>query len=811
VALVFGVLLANSSLLGTTESTVRGVIGDARLQLSARSDQGLAQAFASRVRRMPGVQAAAPVLQESATVVGPKGRAHVQIVGVTPSLVTLGGSIPQDIGAGPLLVAGGLGLPSAVAKTIGVRPEQSVSVLADGIAHAVRVSAIAGPNVLGAAADSPIVVALIGVAQRITDRPGRVTQVFVRPDPGKDRVVKDELLRMAAGRLNVAAADNELTALRAIARPSDQATTMFALIGAMVGFLFTFNAMLLTVPERRRYMADLRMQGYDWRQVLIILGFDATFLGITASIVGVVFGYVLSHSLFHSVPVYLSFAFPIGDHQSVQPLLVLLAIVCGTLATLFASLLPAFDIRPKRVRDAVFTQVEGTGEGLSERVAIGFGVAGLVVILIATLLVIIAPRFSLIGGVMLALATILVVPAMFAGTARLLGRTSEYARSSALVLTVRELRTINLSVIALAAVGALAIYGSVAVSGARRDLLAGLDTNFREYLSTADLWVTTGGNDLTTNSFRAGDLQTKIAHLHGISSVRAYQGELMDIGTRRMWIIARPSGDHKIIPASQLLSGKLGRAEEQLRGKGWVAISTGFATEHRLRVGSKFILPSPSGEQVFRVAAITTNVGWPPGAIVLNASDYRHYWRTSAPSALEINLSPGMGAFVGERMVKQLLSSRPGLGVQTRGQREAQYKANSRQAVAALSEISILLLIAAAFAVASTLSATIWRRRLQLASLKLQGYDRYQLWRALLFESAIVLGLGCALGAILGVYGHVLATRWLTLSTGFQARFTLDAPQVLIYLALVAGIGLVVVALPGLAAARVSSRMALQE
>lgn len=812
VGLVFGVLLANASLLGATEDTVHGVIGAARLQLAARSNAGFNQRLADRVRTLPGVQTAAAVLQESATVIGPHGRAHVQIVGVTPALVTLGGSIPQHIGAGPSLVGDGVALPSTIANAIGARPEQTVSVLADGAAHPAHVSIVAGSNTLGAAADSPIVVALIGAAQRLTGKPGSVTQVFVRPLPGKDKLVEGELRALAGGRLNVVPADNELTLLRQIAKPSGQATTMFALIGGMVGFLFTFNAMLLTVPERRRYVADLRMQGYDWRQVLVILSFDALVLGICASIVGVLLGYLTSRAVFHSVPVYLAFAFPIGDEQLLRLPLVLLAIGCGTLATLLASLLPVGDLRSTRVRDEILRSADDTAAGaIDNGLAARLGVVGLTLIAVSTTVAVFSPRFSLIGGVVLALAAVLAIPAMFVLVARVLRWSSERARSSALVLTTRELRTVGLPVVALAAVGALALYGSVAVEGARRDLLAGLDTNFREYLGTADLWVTTGGNDLTTNSFHAGALPATLSRLPQVSAVRAYRGQLLDVGDRRMWLIGRPAADRAIVPASQLLHGQLVLADTHIREGGWAAVSTGFANEHRLQVGGTFVIPSPSGERPLKVAAIITNVGWPPGAIILNSRDYARYWQSSAPSALEVDLRPGVSAAAGKLAVQAVLATHPGLTVQTRQQREAQYKANSRQAVATLGEISTLLLIAAAFAVASALSASIWRRRPQLASLKVQGYDRYQLWRALLLESAVVLGVGCTVGAVLGVYGHTLATRWLTLSTGFQARFSPAVPQLLLDFLLVAGIGLLVIAVPGLAAARVSARLALQE
>ncbi len=136
---------------------------------------------------------------------------------------------------------------------------------------------------------------------------------------------------------------------------------------------------------------------------------------------------------------------------------------------------------------------------------------------------------------------------------------------------------------------------------------------------------------------------------------------------------------------------------------------------------------------------------------------------------------------------------------------------NSRQGLYALSEISKLLLIAAALAVASALSAAIWQRRARLASLKIQGYGTAQLWRALLLESAIVLGVGCAVGAVAGVYGHALASRWLRLETDFPAPFQVGLGRVLLTLALLAAIALAVIALPGLVAARAPARASFQE
>jgi putative ABC transport system permease protein len=162
-------------------------------------------------------------------------------------------------------------------------------------------------------------------------------------------------------------------------------------------------------------------------------------------------------------------------------------------------------------------------------------------------------------------------------------------------------------------------------------------------------------------------------------------------------------------------------------------------------------------------------------------------------------------------VARALGGSRPGLLVQTLGEREAQYEQSARQGVQSLSEISTLVLVAAALAIACALSATISARRLDLAARKTEGYDTGQLWRSLLCESAIVLSIGCLDGTILGIYGHALASRWLRVSQGFPAPFSLDTPQALLALAIISSIALAVIAVFGLLAARVPPRLSLQE
>lgn len=811
VALSFGVLVSNTSLIGSAGEIDHQVVGNATLEVAARSPQGFPESIAREIRQLGGVRAAAALLRENVALAGPSGRVPAQLVGLTAGQLGLQGAATRDLGAGALLLASGVGLPAGIASGIGVQPGQTVTVLAEGEAHRASVRAVLGSQTVGAIASSPIAVALLAVAQRLTGHQERVTQVLVQPRPGQQRLVEHELGSLAGGRLDVQPAEHELRVLEATAQPTSESAGLFAAVGAIVGFLLALNAMLLTVPERRQFVTELRQQGYGPRQVLLILSSQAAALGCVASAAGVGLGDLLSRTLFHEVPSYLAFAFPIGSNPVIPLSTTLLALGSGIAATVLASLLPLLDLRRERQTRSVLDDHGEVGHSVSKRTTSTAGLAGAAVVLGVTVLVLLAPHLSVAGGVLLALAAFCLVLPAYKLVVTGLRPISERLRGSMLALAVVELDATATRSIALAGIAAVAVYGMLAVQGARANLITGLNQAVTQYLDTADIWVSTDDNFLTIDSFHNDGAAAAIARTPGVASVRAYQGSLLDIGTRRMWIRARPTGDDSMIQPSQLLHGNLAHATRRLRERGWAAISNGYASEHHLRVGDNFSLPTPTGAASLRVAAITTNVGWPPGAITINTSEYQRYWHSTEPTALEINLKPGVTPQAGKHLIEGALTGRSGLLVETLAQREASYKRSARQGIESLSQITRLLLLATPLAIALALSAAIFQRRTRLAALKSEGFDSRQLWRSLLIESAIVIAIGCLDGAILGVYGHALASRWLNVSVGFPAPFSVGLNIVLLTLGIVAAIALVVVAVPGIIAAHVSAETALQE
>lgn len=813
VALVFGVLLANASLTSSATKLVRGLAGGARFELASASPQGFPQSLAERAGELHGVEVAAPVLRRNVTLIGPGGSEPAQLIGLSASVEDLGGIATQELAAGAQLLKGGLGLPSGVAQLLGARRNSIVSMQSDGQIGRVRVRAVLGGS-LAAIAASPAAVAVLPVAQRLTGSPGVVSEVLIKPQPGMAAAVRRELDRLAGARLLVRPADSELRLLNVATAPNRQSTSLFTAIAVMIGFLLALNAMLLTVPERRRFIAELRLQGYAPAQIALLLSFQALVLGLLASVAGIGAGALLARVLFQRVPDFLTFAFPIGAEEPLHATTVLIALGCGVLAAMIASLAPL--LAPHGSADREGGRGAGGGHAHSEivtdRSVARLGLLSLALVALAVSLSLLWPKLTIAGGVALALAVLCLSPVALSGVVTLLPTVLQRVRSPALIVAGQELRAVSTRAIALTAIVALAVYGGVAIGGARRDLLRGIGQATAQYFRTASVWVTSGRDVFNVGSFPAAGPAATLRRVPGVASVRVYRGGLLDVGDRRMWVRARPAADGSMLEPSQLLQGDLARAEAAIRDGSGVAVSSAYASEAHLHLGGRVSLPTPLGPRSLRLVAITTNSGWPPGTITIDAADYARWWGASQAAALEVSLAPGIGAAAGRRAVQPALAhAYPGLRVQTAGERAAQSGQSATQGLRTLQEISTLLLLAAALAVASGLAASIWQRRRRLASLKVQGYGSDQLWGAILAESGVTVAAGSLLGAALGIGGHALASRFLALSTGFPAPFALGPIQVLLTVAIFCAIALAVIALPGYAAAGVSPQVALQE
>jgi putative ABC transport system permease protein len=828
VALLFASQVSSSSLESSVAELTHGIAGNATQQLLARGPQGFPQSTLGRVRRIPGVRVAAALLEADANAIGPRGEESVQLVGADASLAALGGTLVGHVELTPFGGVGAVVMPAPLSKAIGVsRFGQEVTLQLAGHTATAPLYAQLHASQIGALAETPIVLAPLGFAQELAGVGARVSRILVQPAAGAGMRVSAALRRIAGGHLNVEPIGYDETLFAKAAAASNQSTVLFAAISTLVGFLFAFNAMLLTVAQRRRLIVDLRRDGYSPRTVIAVLLLDALVLGSVACAVGLALGEELSIHLFHSNPAFLSLAFALGSARAVSWQSVAFAVGGGMLAAIVAVL--------SLVR-AIFAQAEehsapayGRGRrpfGRNPAAAIGAPrgggapswetlcpLAGVACLGGATAILLAAPDAALPGMVLLFGALLLELPLALGATLALVRRLARGITSAVPHIATMELSAARTRAMAIAATGAVAVFGSVAIQGAHSDLLAGLEGAARAVNASADVWVAPAGsyNLLETAPF-APTLRTRLARLPGVRAVRLYRSGLLDYGERRVLVIAPPRQATPLLPSGQLVQGNPRQANARVRGGGWLVLSQALAAEHHLGIGQAFTLPSPDPQR-FRVAALSTNLSWEPGAIVMNASDYARAWGSEDATAYSIQFDTGVPLSRGAREIERALGppTRSGLAVETAAQHAARQSALSRQALARLTQIATLIPVAAVLAMAAAMGALVWQRRPRLAKLKLEGLARAELWRTILLESLLLVGVGCLTGALFGLYGQQLADRALADAINFPVVRSVAALTGFESLALVSATALVILALPGYIAARVPAAMALQD
>ncbi len=841
VALLFASQVSSQSLQSSVTQLSRGIAGRATLQLLAREQQGFPQAMLARVRRIPGVHAAAPLLESGANAIGPRGSESVQLIGADSSLSELGGSLVRASALAPFGGIGAVVLPAPLARDIGVRKfGREVTFQIAGHTAEAPLYSVLDEHQIGPLIDSAVAIAPLSYAQELAGLPGRLSRILVQPDAGAELGVRTALRALAGPRLNVEPIDYEAQLFAKAATASSQSTALFSVISALVGFLFAFNAVLFTVPQRRRLIVELRRDGYTPQTVIGVLLLDAIVLGLAACVLGLALGEELSIDLFHSNPAFLSLAFAVGSERVVSWQSVAIAVTGGMLAAIVAVLSPLRDILSRDPLAAIGPRDgagagragsagsssdsspdsgSGSGSGSVRAGAVHAAgarraLAGLACIAAATAILLAAPDAAIPGMVLLVAALLLVLPFALATTLALVQRLARATVGVVPHVAAMELSAAGARAIAIAATGAMAIFGSVAIAGAHGDLLAGLQRAARETNASTDVWVSPAGsyNLLNTTPFVPLD-RGRLERLPGVRAVRLYRGGLLDYGDRRLLVMAPPRSSEPLLPASQLVQGSPRQASERVRAGGWIVLSQAVASEHHLHIGQAIALPTPD-PSTLRIAALSTNIGWAPGSIIMNASDYARAWGSTDASAYSILLDPGVPTARVVSEVRHALGAgagTSGLAVQSAARHTAAQNALSRQALSRLDQIATLIPIAAVLAMAAAMGAMIFQRRPRLAKLKLEGLPRADLWHTILLESLLLLGVGCLTGAVFGLYGQQLADRTLAQTINFPVVYSVSVLSALWSLALMTATALAILAIPGYLAASVPAALALGE
>ncbi len=776
VALLFAVQVAHRSVTGSFEEIEHGVAGRATLELSSRGADGFSQRISEEVGQMHDVKALAPVLTQPIVAIGPTGRRALTLVGSTLQIASLQGRLSLEFQrAGESAHRGFLVLTEPTARSIGTKPGMEIAIQIRGQTKHMVVGAVVPSNKIGAVAESPVAAAPLPNVQVLAGLQSRITRLLIEPRAGRETPLRGTLVERYGSTINVRPVTTESKLLANAAGPERQITLLFSAISLVAGVILAYNALLLASEERRRFIVYLIETGTPNWLIVASLVFDALILGLAGSLIGLLAGDLISLFAYHSVPGYIAAAFAIGGQRVINTGTVLIALSGGMAAAFAAAVLPA----TIALRGGAAAEPDAAGRTLMFARRLRFSdtivfTCGILIICLSVVISALKPATTVVALVGLAVGLMICLPLILRWLLTAAHTFSRRSSDPAVRLTVAELRSSFARSVALFATGAIAAFLVTLIGGSVADVQHGVRKGAADLLSSADIWIKPGGpeNVYTTQPFAYTETQRRLTHLSAVSSVLPWRNSFLDLPGRRVWVIGVPPQDPAQIAPSQFIEGSLSAADKHLREGGWVAISQTIAQEDHLRIGQRFIIPTPTGYASLRLAAIVANYGWLSGAIVMNGEDLAKLWNSHAATQLAVTLKPGIPIEQGRLAIDSALVASSALTVQTASERRAEVSSVLGSTLSRLSNTTIVVLIATIASVIALTIAAISQRRGRLESLMSIGMSFSQFVRLIFYETGSVLIAGCLIGITAGTIGQYLIDGALRQATGAAVRFS---------------------------------------
>lgn len=577
----------------------------------------------------------------------------------------------------------------------------------------------------------------------------------------------------------------------------------FAGIALFVGAFVIANSLSITIAQRTRELATLRMLGASRRQVLGSIVVEALVVGVIASLIGLFLGLLLAKGLFWLFDV-VGFTLPNTGLVFVTRT-VIVALLAGILVTLVASLRPA--VRATRVPPVAAVREGATlppgrfarfrGAGALLMAAAGFaalaygifaGGLGTTQVLLwmglGTLLIFLGVAlFS--SRLVRPLASALGWPAVKIG-----GVAGSLARDNARRNPQRTASTAAALMIGLALVTLVATLASGIVAsfrGAVNDLFTG------------DFAITAQNNfsPIPTDAAQAA------ANVQGVTAVgNVRTGEALVLGDVSFVTAVDPGMAQVInmdwVDGSQQVFSTL--------GQDGAFVDDGFAEDENLRLGSPVPVTFPNGnKREFVVKGIfdPPTGGSPFGSVTISSE----VWDAEVPQPRNIYSflkMRGGATEANQTALDAALAEFPNAKAQTRQAFIDNQISGLSSVLNILYVLLALSIVVSLFGIVNTLVLTVFERTREIGMLRAIGMTRRQTRRMIRHESVITALIGAAVGIVLGI---VLAA--LLIARVDFIVFSFPTTQVIIFVIAAILVGILAAVFPARRAAKLDPLKAI--
>ncbi|MCP4852543.1 MAG: FtsX-like permease family protein, partial [Actinomycetia bacterium] len=526
----------------------------------------------------------------------------------------------------------------------------------------------------------------------------------------------------------------------------------FAIIAVVVSAFIINNTFSIVIGQRVRELALLRALGATGRQISRSVKLEAVVIGVVATALGLVAGYLLSTLL---VWVLVNIGF--GDLPGsipVRPRTIAAASIVGVGATLLSAIGPSRRVRKIPPVAALRDDVRLTPTGMRRRLIVGSAVAlAGIGALAAGMTIELSTRAVLtaIGGGALAafMGVYLLSPAVTRPVAMVLGwpirkvyripgrlATDNARRAPRRTAATAAALTIGLALVSLAAVVSDSI---------KATFLSTLDQSVE-----ADLFVYPG-----TFNPQAGFSAELGSDLQNLA---AEQPDLVESAMTMRWTMGgvKIGGDFKDLVAAELeilaehMNIQVIEGSESGAGTNGLLVHVDPAGDLGLAVGDPVPIDFPGGRtSELTVAAIFEDSAL-LGNWVVDVSVFDTYLPTAPVSWISVLFPDGADDISSRAAVEVYTDSYPQVAVEDQSEFRKSQEDQLDQLLSIIQVFLGLSLLIAVLGITNTLALSVYERTRELGLLRAVGMTRRQLRRMVRWEAVIIALFGGLLGVAMG-------------------------------------------------------------
>lgn len=742
--LLVSVFSISGSITGSVDKLTHSLGGKAVLEVSGITDAGFDQSLLQQIREVPGVGTAVPMLRQS---IGADAN-RALLIGADQAVAQLGSDIGgtlKDQAPKLLTVSNGVLVGSGLGRREGEKIQLgTVTATVAGVIDDAAADKINGGH---------LAIALLPVAQKITDRPGRLDSVQIIAAPDTDVAqLRSDLTKAVAGRAVVA--DPDLRTAQAggavlLVRYSTLASSAAALI---VSAFLIYNAMSMAVAQRRPTLSLLRAMGGKRGPMVRDLLAEAALLGLLGAIAGSIIGIFMGRSAIRQLPAAIVNSVESRTEYEVPGYAVPVAIAACVLASVAAAAIAARQVYKVAPIEALAPIGVGAADAVKPVMRWAAAILGLLTIIGAVVIAkadlgrlsIISISTAIAGAVVLCFAAMEPIVRGVAAIARLFGAPGALGATTVERAPRRVWATAMTVMIGVTAI--------VAIGNASRNMVSAATDSF-EGLSRTDVFISpTGMEQFPTGPLLPADLKEKLRNVPGVGGVGSAQMAFSTLGRGRVMLQAYEGG----IARTSVLD-KVSQADRARMAAGeGVVISRDVARSLGVHEGSDLTLPTPTGAHQVRVLQVVPYFSAIAGVVVLDLDILRQWYQRPGETIIGIDFAPGADPATVMAAVRAAVPA--DIHVATGREAVTAISSSVRQGTSISNAILWIVVLVSAVALLNTLMLSVLDRRRELGVLRAMGTSRRFLLRTVLTEAAGIGLTGATLGLAVGSAVHYLST-----------------------------------------------------